>query len=322
MNLAKLEYFLVLSEVESMTKASETLHISESALSKSIDSLEKELGVRLFDRDRRRITLNRCGRLAVSYTREILQKSSDMRVALESLNRIKSTVTVGAPIYALYIPLVTSYNTDFWSSQLVFQNIDDNRSAAVLQEGAADVVITSRPMKSADIHCLLFLRNRSLYHIPKNCSVWGRRTATLADLVGTKCYMMNESFTDSNIFYSSAKEHFSTREQLRALNIQIDYVDLTSMRLLFQTPDHFFMSDTLSLLVLPELQAQDRRRFVYATDRLTTNYYLCIRKDASPAAKSLLDWMLRPDNSLVNTIRSLDEWLDDDSALENGPAVS
>ena len=54
MDLSQLYYFIVAAEQEHMTKASEILALSQSALSRSITSLENELGVPLFDRKNRK----------------------------------------------------------------------------------------------------------------------------------------------------------------------------------------------------------------------------------------------------------------------------
>jgi DNA-binding transcriptional LysR family regulator len=53
MDITQLYYLIVAAEQEHMTKASEILTLSQSALSRSITSLENELGVPLFDRKNR-----------------------------------------------------------------------------------------------------------------------------------------------------------------------------------------------------------------------------------------------------------------------------
>lgn len=62
MELLQLRYFLVAAKYQHMTKAAEVLQIAQPALSQSIKRLEQELGVPLFDRERRSIRLNDAGR--------------------------------------------------------------------------------------------------------------------------------------------------------------------------------------------------------------------------------------------------------------------
>ena len=58
MELLQLKYFQTVARLEHMTKAAEELHIAQPSLSKTIARLEKDLGVPLFDRQGRQITLN------------------------------------------------------------------------------------------------------------------------------------------------------------------------------------------------------------------------------------------------------------------------
>ena len=50
MNMQNLKYFTIVATLENVSKAAELMHASQSTVSKSILSLEEELGVKLFDR--------------------------------------------------------------------------------------------------------------------------------------------------------------------------------------------------------------------------------------------------------------------------------
>ena len=80
MELLQLRYFCVVAKHQNMTKAAAELMISQPALSKTIASLEKELGTPLFVRRNRSIFLNRAG--------EILYQKID-----QSINLIDDTVS-------------------------------------------------------------------------------------------------------------------------------------------------------------------------------------------------------------------------------------
>lgn len=57
MNIRSLEYFIKVVELNSFTKASEELFISQSAISEQIKALENELGFTLIDRNKKGFTL-------------------------------------------------------------------------------------------------------------------------------------------------------------------------------------------------------------------------------------------------------------------------
>lgn len=61
MNLYHLRYFATLAHLEHYTKAAEILSITQPSLSHAIASLEKELGVKLFEKEGRNVVLTKCG---------------------------------------------------------------------------------------------------------------------------------------------------------------------------------------------------------------------------------------------------------------------
>lgn len=61
MNLYHLRYFVTLAHLEHYTKAAELLSITQPSLSHAISSLEKELGVKLFEKEGRNVVLTKCG---------------------------------------------------------------------------------------------------------------------------------------------------------------------------------------------------------------------------------------------------------------------
>ena len=87
MTFNQLLYFQTVSEYENYHKAAEKLYLSQPSLSRSISSLEKELGVMLFEKQGRGIVLTKAGRLFQEYTDRIL---SECEVAKTKMNEIAS----------------------------------------------------------------------------------------------------------------------------------------------------------------------------------------------------------------------------------------
>lgn len=95
MDLKQIDYFLELARQEHVSATADFFRISQPALSKSIASLEKELGVRLFDRYGNHIRLNEAGRQFVEYarrSRELLQ--SGFLAARESMYEMQGSVRI------------------------------------------------------------------------------------------------------------------------------------------------------------------------------------------------------------------------------------
>ena len=70
MDIRQINYFLQLADNEHMSATADFLNISQPSLSKAIQHLEKELGIKLFDRVGNRIRLNKNGRQFAEYARQ------------------------------------------------------------------------------------------------------------------------------------------------------------------------------------------------------------------------------------------------------------
>ncbi|MEX2126869.1 MAG: LysR family transcriptional regulator [Xanthobacteraceae bacterium] len=87
MNLRQLQYFIEVSELENVTKAAERLHIAQPALSRHMRSLERDLGVRLFDRDGRGIILTNAGLVFRDRVRSVLRELDRAQLEVKALSR-------------------------------------------------------------------------------------------------------------------------------------------------------------------------------------------------------------------------------------------
>ncbi len=73
MTLQQLNYAIVISDIGSMNKAAEQLYIAQPSLTSAIKELEKEIGITIFNRGARGITLTADGSEFISYARLVYQ---------------------------------------------------------------------------------------------------------------------------------------------------------------------------------------------------------------------------------------------------------
>ena len=74
MNLYHLRYFSTLAHIEHYTKAADILAITQPSLSYAISTLEEELGVKLFEKNGRNVTLTKYGKVFLNDVEEILNR--------------------------------------------------------------------------------------------------------------------------------------------------------------------------------------------------------------------------------------------------------
>ena len=76
-DLRHLRYFVAVAEQESISRAAKRLHVSQPPLSRQIRDLETEVGVALFNRDPRCLTLIGAGEVFLSEARAVLERFDD-----------------------------------------------------------------------------------------------------------------------------------------------------------------------------------------------------------------------------------------------------
>ncbi len=105
MNLRQLQYAVMLSETESFSQLAEKLNISQPALSKHILTLEKELGVQLFDRTTNPISLTAAGEFFIKEARELLYKEDQMLRSMKQFSTgERGALTIGiTPFRSAYL---------------------------------------------------------------------------------------------------------------------------------------------------------------------------------------------------------------------------
>ena len=96
MEIMQLRYLKEVARQESFTRAAELLHITQSALSKSIAKLEDEVGVKLFERDGNRIHLNPFGKAILrSSDQALVDLENGLKQVREMAGLEQGTVRVG-----------------------------------------------------------------------------------------------------------------------------------------------------------------------------------------------------------------------------------
>lgn len=74
MDLLQLQYFCTIAQYENITKAAKALFVSQPNLSTSLSRLEDDLGVKLFDRRRGKVSLTANGQLFLDYAERVLNE--------------------------------------------------------------------------------------------------------------------------------------------------------------------------------------------------------------------------------------------------------
>lgn len=178
MNLAQLSYFSHVAKTQHFTRSAEELHISQSALSHSIASLEDELGCKLFLKEGRNVHLSEDGQAFLGYVEDGL---SSIEQGIAELQRRRGMLTGSIELGAIatvrseYLPAAMKAFRDQYGSLVEF-HIAQGETAPLnqrMEEGEYDLVIAGPQVRSG-ITC------RTLFH--QQLVVALNRTHPLASL--------------------------------------------------------------------------------------------------------------------------------------------
>ena len=95
MEIRVLEYYISIVERKSITRAADALFISQSTLSRQIMDMEKELGVVLFERGPREISLTEDGDFLYQRAKEIIQLARDTEYKIHAGQSLSGTIRIG-----------------------------------------------------------------------------------------------------------------------------------------------------------------------------------------------------------------------------------
>lgn len=96
LNFHHLHYFWAVAKEGNLTRAAQSLHVSQSSLSTQIRALEEQLGHPLFIRSGRSLLLTEAGRMALDYADTIFALGSELQTTLQGSQQASQALRIGA----------------------------------------------------------------------------------------------------------------------------------------------------------------------------------------------------------------------------------
>lgn len=96
LNFHHLHYFWAVAKEGNLTRAAQSLHVAQSALSTQIRALEDQLGHALFIRSGRNLLLTEAGRLALDYAESIFALGNELQMTLQGALQAHQKLRIGA----------------------------------------------------------------------------------------------------------------------------------------------------------------------------------------------------------------------------------
>ncbi len=120
MTLQQLHYAITISEEGSLNKAAEKLYIAQPSLTNSMQELEKELGIQIFYRSGRGVSLTQDGAEFLLYAREVYQQYESLMEKYNNPQSLKKKFGVSTQHYSFAVKAFVELVKHFDTSQYEF----------------------------------------------------------------------------------------------------------------------------------------------------------------------------------------------------------
>ena len=148
MDLRALHYFVIVAEERNITRAAERLKMSQPPLSAQLKGLEDELGVQLFIRGKRHLTITDAGTHLYRRARQILELTSQTEQELRSLEGLSGNLNISlvegrAPFFLAR--WIAGFRSEFPPVAVHLWNGSTDAVMERLQRGLADLAMVAAP---------------------------------------------------------------------------------------------------------------------------------------------------------------------------------
>ncbi|WP_138493600.1 LysR family transcriptional regulator [Paenibacillus pinistramenti] len=183
MELLQLQYFLTVARLEHVTEAAQSLHVTQSSLSKTIQRLEEDLGVPLFDRTGRSLKLNEAGICFFKRAERALFELEQGRQEIRDLSSLKLNQLELAVTAASRLPdILREYRRRLPDVQLHVQMLTTQEMVTLLRRGEVDMCLSSPPIHEEDIECQIVCADPILAAVPLGHRLASRTSLSLIEL--------------------------------------------------------------------------------------------------------------------------------------------
>ncbi len=219
MDTGQLEAFISVAELHSFSKAAERLHLTQSAVSKRIATLESHLDIALFERFGQRIQLTGAGKTLLVDAREILDKVCEMKQHSDMSKKVisgKLRIATSHHIGLYRLPgLLQGFVKQYPDVQLDMHFTDSEVAYEEVSQGLFDLAVATLPQHPnavieatplwQDELVIMYAKTHAIHkHHSLNAEILADYPAILPDEDTFTRRIIDHVFKDSGIAYQLA----------------------------------------------------------------------------------------------------------------------
>ncbi|KXG78728.1 HTH-type transcriptional regulator CynR [Fervidicola ferrireducens] len=298
-DMTSLKYFVLICKNKSFSKTAEELFITQQALSKRIQKLEKQLGTQLFERTPRGVTLTETGRYVLSRA-ELLVKTYDEFISdvKSKIDKEKTTIKIGfAPgtLQILGVKAIIEFEQKSRDIHIEIAEFSDIDCEANVLNGTLDLALTVKPKDLSNFIYYHLIREKLIVIVNKANPLSARESVRFEDLKNEKLILLSDTFRIQPVIL----EHFEKAglvpkiyfKSSHDLKVAYDFVELNQGIFIFVdklTHPHIEEYKNIKVIPLDDPTAHWDAGFI-------------VKKGAkiSKAAKRFMDYFLLGKNKYI-----------------------
>ena len=196
MNLKDFEYVKAIAQHKHFRKAADACFVSQPTLSGQVKKLEQTLGVTLFDRSTKQVTLTAKGVSLLAQIEVILEQTQILKELASASNEpLQGKITIGIiPTIAPYLlpTLLTSMKEAFVDSQFAFIEMQTATILDALNNGELDFAILADVAELNHYHTIPLYKEDFLVAVSKDNALAKHKKVALSDLQGCSLLMLSD----------------------------------------------------------------------------------------------------------------------------------
>lgn len=207
----KLKVFKKVAEKLSFTKAAQELFISQPAVTKNINTIEKELNIKLFERKGNHIELTDAGKILLNYAKKIdsLYKNMDFEISAlreeqKGKLRIGSSTTITQYVMP---PLMSNFKSKFKDLTIKVINGNTEQIENALRKNEIDLGIIEGHSKHREFHYLQFLEDEIVLTVKSTHSLAQKSEITLEELQSLPLILREEGSGTLDVIAHHMNKH-------------------------------------------------------------------------------------------------------------------
>lgn len=226
MTIQQLHYAITISETGSLNKAAELLYVAQPSLTGSMQDLEKELGITIFHRSGRGVTLTGDGVEFIAYARQVYQQYETLLEKYGKSGRRKKKFGVSSQHYSFAVKSFVEMVKQFGTTEYEFA-IRETKTKEVIEDVATlrseigilylsdfNRTVITKLLKAGDLEFHPLIDCRVYVYLWKGHPLAGEPSIRMEQLNEYPCLSFEQGSGSS--FYL-AEEIFSTNEYPRII---------------------------------------------------------------------------------------------------------